>query len=77
MVLRLLAFPVTGPIKLIGLVADEAAKQWYDPAVVVAEFQDLKRRHTAGEVDDETYEERKHALNERLLIGRQRAAAGK
>lgn len=72
MVLRLLAAPVMLPIKAVMVVAEEAMRRYYDPAVILTEFERLRASRHEGEIDDNAYREAKAALNERLKIARTR-----
>lgn len=72
MVLKLLAAPILLPIKAVMLVAEEAMTRYYDPKIVLAEFERLRAAHKSGEIDDAGYVEAKAVLNERMKIARER-----
>ena len=73
--LKLLTFPVSGPLLggkwVLQTVLDEAERRYYDPAAIRAEMADLERRHSAGEIDDETFDRFEEALLQRLLEARE------
>ena len=66
MLLRLLSLPVTGPLAAVKAVADEAERIHYDPTNIIADFEALKQQKADGAIDDETFAERRAALNQRL-----------
>lgn len=72
MVLRLLALPVTGPIRLIAMLAEEVEKEYYDPQKILAEFERLKAAHGRGEIEDADWKDMKTRLNERFRIAASR-----
>lgn len=74
MLLKLLALPVTGPLRAIEQVANDALKELYDPAKIMAEFESLRARRASGDIDEETYRSRADALNERFLKARELAS---
>lgn len=74
MLLRLLSLPVTGPLAAVKAVADEAARVHYDPATIIAEFEELKEWKADGRIDDVAYKEARAALNARLKIANERRA---
>lgn len=69
--LKLLAFPLTGPLWVAQVVQQEAERQLYDEDSIRAQIDDLQQRHQAGEIDDETLERQEEALFERLLDARE------
>lgn len=69
--LRLLAFPLTGPLWVAQVVADEAERQLYDEQAIRGQIAALRDRHQAREIDDDTLALQEEALFERLLAARE------
>ena len=69
--LKLLAFPLTGPLAIAKVVRDEAERQLYDEDAIHRQMAELQQRHRAGEIADEDFDAQEEALFERLLDARQ------
>jgi hypothetical protein len=69
--LKLLAFPISGPLWVAKVVHDQAERVFYDVGAIREEMADLERRHRTGEIDDEQFELAEEALLERLIQARQ------
>lgn len=73
--LKLLTFPVSGPLLggkwVLQTVLNEAERRYYDEAATRAQMAELERQLLAGEVDDETFEQVEEMLLERLLEARE------
>jgi hypothetical protein len=69
--LKLLTFPVSGPIGggrwVLQTLLDEAERRYYDPAAIQQELADAERRYQAGEMNDEEFDELEEHLLRRLL----------
>lgn len=72
--LKLLTFPVSGPLLggkwVLQTVHDEAERRYYDPAAIRAEMAELERAHQAGEIDAAQFDQLEEALLQRLLESR-------
>jgi len=79
--LEWLTLPVTGPIRGIMWIAQQAAEQAereiYDPAVVHGQLQELEMRFDIGEISEEDYAEAEEVLLGRLRDIREHLAEGK
>jgi uncharacterized membrane protein len=64
--LLLPAAPVRGTWWVVRQVADEAERQYYDPAAVQAELARLVERFEAGELTDEQFDRLEDELLDRL-----------
>ena len=69
--LKLLTFPLSGPLWVAKVVHDQAERQMYDVGEIHRQMAELERQHRAGEVDDGMYESQQEALFERLLDARE------
>jgi hypothetical protein len=73
--LKLLTFPVSAPMAggrwVIRTLVDEAERRYYDPAAIRQEIEEIERRHQAGELDDEAFENLEDSLLQRLLDARE------
>jgi cytochrome c-type biogenesis protein CcmH/NrfG len=82
--LKLLTFPVSGPVAgmkwTLTTLLSEAERRYYDLSAIRQEMAELERQFTAGQIDEETFDAREEALFERLLEAReyhaQKAAGG-
>jgi len=61
--------PVRGTVWVADQVLQEAERQWYDPAAVQRELDEVTRRRDAGEITDAQADLLEDALIERLLHG--------
>jgi hypothetical protein len=68
--LKLLAFPLTGPLWVAQVIQEEAERQLYDEDAIRGQIAELQQRHQAGEIDDDILERQEEALFERLLDAR-------
>ena len=72
--LKLLTFPVSGPIAgtrwVLQTVLDEAERKYYDEAAIHHEMAELEKQHQSGVIDDETFEMQEEQLLERLMEAR-------
>ncbi len=64
--------PVRGTIWVAEQIQEEAERQYYDPAVIRRELEEVERLRVAGEIPDEEAEQAEDALVERLLVSRRR-----
>ncbi len=74
--LKLLTFPVSGPIAgtrwVLQTILDEAERAYYDPTAIRQQMADLEDKHRAGLITEEELDRREEALLERLLEARER-----
>jgi len=59
--------PVRGVAWVAEQVRDEAERQWYDPAAVQQQLEELDARREAGTIDEEEAAELEEQLVQRLL----------
>ncbi|MET9365701.1 gas vesicle protein GvpG [Streptomyces sp. NPDC006632] len=64
--LLLPAAPVRGTFWVLGQVAEEAERQYYDPATVRRELAQLERQLMEGEISEEEFDRREDELLDRL-----------
>ncbi|GHB46480.1 gas vesicle protein [Streptomyces xanthochromogenes] len=64
--LLLPAAPVRGTFWVLGQVAAEAERQYYDPATVRRELAALEKQLTSGEIDEAEFDRREDELLDRL-----------
>lgn len=69
--LKLLAFPLSGPLWVAQVLADEAERQLYDEDAIRGQIAALHEQHQAGEIDDATLVGQEERLFERLLDARE------
>ena len=69
--LKLLAFPVSGPLAVAQVLLDEAERQLYDEDAIRRQLAEVEQQFTAGEIGDEEFERREEELLERLLEARE------
>jgi hypothetical protein len=74
--LKLLTFPVSGPVTgaqwVLQTLQKEAERQYYDPAAIRQQMAELESAHRAGRIGDDEFDRREEALFERLLAARER-----
>ncbi|GGN80909.1 gas vesicle protein [Streptomyces albiflavescens] len=58
--------PVRGVVWVVERVLEEAENEYYDPAPVHRELAELERRLLAGDIDEETFDQREDELLDRL-----------
>ncbi|MER5901099.1 gas vesicle protein GvpG [Streptomyces mirabilis] len=58
--------PVRGVVWVVERVREEAENQYYDPAPVHHELAELERLLVAGDIDEETFDQREDELLDRL-----------
>ncbi|MFD7604209.1 gas vesicle protein GvpG [Streptomyces mirabilis] len=58
--------PVRGVVWVVERVREEAESQYYDPAPVHRELAELERLLVAGDIDEETFDQREDELLDRL-----------
>lgn len=68
--------PLRGVVWLGNTLAQEAHRQWTDPAVVRAELDAVHQRWLAGEISDDERDELEDALLQRLIAGRSEVSHG-
>jgi hypothetical protein len=68
--LKLLTFPISGPLAVAQVLLDEAERQLYDEAAMRREMAEVERQFQDGVIDGEEFEQREEALLERLLEAR-------
>lgn len=61
--------PVRGVVWVADQVLQEAERQWYDPAAIQRELDDVAARREAGELTAEEADQLEDALVQRLLEG--------
>ncbi|WP_235298665.1 gas vesicle protein GvpG [Portibacter marinus] len=66
MLFKLLSAPVTGLVKIVKVVAEEAERIHYDPKTILNEYEILKKRYQKGEIDKEEFHQRKELLTARI-----------
>lgn len=64
------AAPVRGTLWVLGRVAAEAERQYYDPSAVTRELALLEERLEAGEIDEAEFDRREDELLDRLEKGK-------
>lgn len=76
--LDILSFPVTGPIKTVlwlgETLAERADDEIYSPEKIRAQLTELELRFDLGELDEETFYAAEEELLARLRVSRQRLA---
>ncbi|WP_042414849.1 gas vesicle protein GvpG [Streptacidiphilus anmyonensis] len=65
-ILTLPLAPVRGTVWVLERVVEQAENEYYDPGRVERELADLEKALLAGEVDDETFDQREDELLDRL-----------
>lgn len=68
--------PVRGTIWVAEQVLDEAERQFYDPAVIRSQLEQVDEMRRRGEISEEEAEQMEDDLVERLMESRRRRAAG-
>jgi cytochrome c-type biogenesis protein CcmH/NrfG len=68
--------PVRGTVWVAEQVQQEAERQYYDPAVIRRQLEDVEELRSSGQITDEEAEEMEDALVERLMESRRRRSAG-
>lgn len=66
--------PVRGTIWVAEQVQEEAERQYYDPAVIRRELEEVDRLRVAGDITEEEAEELEDVLVERLMESRRRTS---
>jgi hypothetical protein len=61
--------PVRGAVWVADKVLEEAERQWYDPATIQHELDDVAARRAAGDLTDAEADHREEELVQRLLDG--------
>jgi gas vesicle protein GvpG len=69
--LKLLTFPISGPLAVAQVLLDEAERQLYDEDTIRREMVEVERQLQDGEIDGAEFEQREEALLERLLEARE------
>jgi polyhydroxyalkanoate synthesis regulator phasin len=67
--------PVRGTIWVAEQVLDEAERQFYDPAVIRRQLEQVDEMRRRGEISEEEAEQMEDDLVERLMESRRRRAA--
>ncbi|MBL7201510.1 MAG: gas vesicle protein GvpG [Anaerolineae bacterium] len=79
LLLKLLAFPVMGPVKglvwIAEKIAEQAENELYDPDKVRGKLIEFELRLDLGEITEEEYLQAEEILLDRLRIIRERQAA--
>jgi hypothetical protein len=75
-ILTLPLAPVRGTVWVAEQVLEEAERQYYDPAVIRRQLEDVEEMRSSGQITDEEAEEMEDALVERLMESRRRRSAG-
>jgi hypothetical protein len=61
--------PVRGTVWVAEQVLHEAEREWYDPAVIQRELDDVAARRRAGDLTDEEADRLEEELVQRLIDG--------
>ena len=69
--LRLLLFPLTGPMAVAELLKNQAEQQLYDQEAIRQQMGDLERQLGEGQITREEFDERFDELFERLMEARE------
>ena len=69
--LKMLAFPVTGPLWIAETLKEEAERQYYDVDGIRHQMLELEEQLHAGMISDETYDHLEERLLQRLLEARE------
>lgn len=69
--------PVRGTVWVAEKIQEEAERQFYDPAVIRRELEDVETLRQAGEITDEEAEQYEDELVERLMESRRRNSTGR
>jgi cytochrome c-type biogenesis protein CcmH/NrfG len=75
-ILTLPLAPVRGTVWVAEQVLEEAERQYYDPAVIRRQLEDVEELRSSGQITDEEAEEMEDVLVERLMESRRRRSAG-
>ena len=67
--------PVRGTIWVAEQVLEQAESQFYDPAVIRRQLEDVEELRASGQVTDEEAEQMEDELVERLMESRRRRSA--
>ncbi|MGN6129515.1 MAG: gas vesicle protein GvpG [Nocardioidaceae bacterium] len=67
--------PVRGTVWVAEQVLDEAERQFYDPAVIRRQLEQVDEMRTHGEISEDEAEQMEDELVERLMESRRRRAA--
>jgi hypothetical protein len=69
--LKLLTFPVSGPVSggrcVLQTLLDEAERRYYDTNAIQDQLAQVERQHRAGEIDDATFDATEESLLQRLI----------
>lgn len=68
---RMLAFPLTGAIKVADVILKEAERELYNEEAIRSGIETLQARRELGEIDEETFDREEEALWDRLLAARE------
>ena len=66
--------PVRGTIWVAEQVLDQAESQYYDPAVIRRQLEDVDELRSSGQITEDEAEAMEDALVERLMESRRRSA---
>jgi hypothetical protein len=69
--LKLLAFPVSGPFWVAKVVHEQAQRQMYDTDDIRRQIADLEVERRSGRIDQQTFEDREEMLLQRLIDARE------
>jgi hypothetical protein len=70
MLLKLLTFPISGPMWVARVVLDEAERQYYDEGAIHRQMAELEEAFDRGDINRDTFDRREEALLQRLLEAR-------
>lgn len=68
--------PLRGTIAVAEQVKRQAEEQFYEPATIRAQLEEVDRQHAAGLLSDEEATAWEDELVERLMVGRNRSREG-
>lgn len=69
--LRMMAFPITGPLWIAQILKDEAERQLYDVDSIRQQMLALEQQLNSGEIDQETFDHLEERLLERVVEARE------
>lgn len=76
LIFRLPFLPLSGVVRLTEIIAEEAEREYHDPARVRHELEDAQRRRDAGEITDEEMARIEEEAAARMLTPAVPPAAG-
>ncbi len=68
--LKMLAFPITGPLWVAQTLRDQAERQLYDEASIRGQMEEVEQQFREGQMDEQTFEQLQDELFDRLREAR-------